>query len=455
MSTNYQSNIPEFSVSELSSSIRRSLEDRFDRVRVRGELSRVVLAKSGHLYGTLVEGKAKLGLTMWRSQVDRLRRIPEDGMEVVVEGRITTFFDRSTYQINASNIQPVGEGELLAELQRLREKLKLEGLFNAEYKKPLPKLPKIIGVVTSREGAVIHDIIHRVKERFPVRVVLWSTLVQGEIAERQIEFAIKGFNKLPEGERPDVLIVGRGGGSVEDLWAFNSEKVARAAFDSKIPVISAVGHESDSSILDFVADVRAPTPTAAAEIAVPVRQKLVEQVGNLEHRLMRYLQYTISKYQERLKAAKLPQPESLIENKKQKLEKLKLSLSHALRNASQNKRLRFSRATARLRTETLQSDITRKSEILDRVARRLHPATKRSLDSQEQRLSSMSKMLMSLSYISTLNRGFAVVRKGFLDSEDEYQIISTTDDARDAEGLQIEFQDGKIEVPGPRGRSIL
>lgn len=455
MSDNYQSNIPEFSVSELASSIKSTLENRFDRVKVRGELSDVFKARSGHLYASLVEGKTTLKVTMWRSQVERLQITPKEGMEVVIEGRLTTFADRSTYQINALKINPVGEGELLAMLEELKKKLQAEGLFATEHKKPLPTLPRTIGVVTSRDGAVIHDVLHRVRDRFPVRVILWPTLVQGELATEQIVNAIKGFNAIQDETRPDVLIVGRGGGSVEDLWAFNEENIARAAFHSEIPLISAVGHESDSSILDFVADVRAPTPTAAAELAVPVRQKLAEQVSNLEHRLARYMNYSLSKYSERLKAAKIPHPETVIQIKRQKLEKLKLSLSHALRVATQDKRLRFSRASARLRTETLQSDISRKLEALTKITRRLQPATQRSIETKEQRLASLSKMLMSLSYKSTLNRGFAVVRRGLPEVDGEPEIMSTAEDANEAEGLQIEFQDGKIEVPGPRGRSIL
>lgn len=456
MSTNYQSNLPEFTVSELNSRVKNTIESNFERVRVRGELGKVRYGRFGQLYAVIKERDSVIDVVMWSNQIERLGQFkPEEGMEVVVEGRMTTNVKFSGYQIVLQTIRPVGEGELLAMLEKLKKKLEKEGLFDSRHKKSLPALPKTIGVVTSREGAVIHDILHRVQDRFPVRVILWPTLVQGDIAPRQIENAIKGFNEIQDDSRPDVLIVGRGGGSVEDLWAFNAENVARAAFNSDIPLISAVGHESDSSILDLVADVRAPTPTAAAEMAVPVRQKLVELVGNLEHRLGRYFTYSISKYKERLKAAKLPRPETVIDMKRQKLEKLKLSLSHALRVATQEKRLRFSRASARLRTETLQSDISRKSDDLSKLAKRLQPATQRSLETKMQRLSAMSKMLMSLSYKSTLNRGFAVVRNGYPDDNEELQILSTVDEVKEAEGLQIEFQDGKIEVPSPRRRSIL
>ena len=454
MATNYQSNLREFTVSELNNRIKNTIEGNFERVRVRGELGKVRYGRYGQLYAVIKEKDSVIDIVMWSQNLERLGQFkPEEGMEVIVEGRMTTNPKFSGYQIILQTIRPVGEGELLAMLERLKQKLKEEGLFDSRHKKKLPGLPKTIGVVTSREGAVIHDILHRVKDRFPARVVLWPTLVQGDIAPRQIENAIKGFNAITDDSRPDVLIVGRGGGSVEDLWAFNSENVARAAFNSEIPVISAVGHESDSSVLDLVADVRAPTPTAAAEIAVPVRQKLVEQVGNLEHRLQRYFDYLISKYNERLKAAKLPHPETVISMKRQKLEKLKLSLSHALKVATQEKRLRFSRASARLRIETLESDIVRKSEDVNKLAKRLHPATQRSLEAKIQRLTAMSKMLVSLSYKSTLNRGFAVVRNGSPDSNEELQILSSADEANKADGLQIEFQDGKIDVPGPSGCS--
>lgn len=446
MSQLYQSNIPELTVSELATDIKKAIEDGFDRVRVRGELGRVNRPKSGHFYATLKDGDATIDVVMWRWQVSRLIGNPKIGMEVIVEGKVTTFPNRSSYQIQAESIRPVGEGELLAMLEELRNKLRNEGLFDSKYKKPLPKLPRTIGVVTSKQGAVIHDILHRVNERFPVRVVLWDTSVQGDLAPKQITDAIIGFNELPKEQRPDVLIVGRGGGSIEDLWAFNSEDVARAAFDSKIPLISAVGHESDNSILDSVADVRAPTPTAAAEFAVPVRQKLVEQVENFDRRLSRYLTYSISKYRERLNAAKLPHPNTLINDKRQKLENLNLSLTHALTKTTQNKRLRFSKSVARLRVETLQSDISRKNEVITRVSRRLEQETKRNLKTKETKFESLSKMLLSLSYKSTLQRGFAVVRSGQGDDGIGLKILDSKKEASQSERLQIEFHDGEIEA---------
>lgn len=442
----YQSNIPELTVSELASGIKTTIENSFDRVRVRGELGDVKIYRTGHLYTSLKDNDSTIEVVMWRSNVSRLAFEPKIGMEVVIEGDVTTYTKHSKYQIRAQFIRPVGEGELLAMLEELRNKLRNEGLFDSKYKKPLPKFPKTIGVVTSRGGAVIHDILHRVNERFPVRVVLWDTTVQGDLAPQQITNAINGFNALPMGQRPDVLIVGRGGGSIEDLWAFNSEDVARAAFDSKIPLISAVGHESDNSILDSVADVRAPTPTAAAEFAVPVRQKLIEQVENYDRRLSRYLTYSISKYRERLNAAKLPHPNTLINDKRQKLENLNLSLTHALTKTTQNKRLRFSKSVARLRVETLQSDISRKNEVITRVSRRLEQETKRNLKTKETKLESLSKMLLSLSYKSTLQRGFAVVRSGRDDDGTGLKILDSKKEASQSERLQIEFHDGEIEA---------
>ena len=259
------SNDAALSVSELAASLKRTVETNYDHVVVRGELGRVTLARSGHMYCDLKDEKAVLNTVMWKGQVDRLPFRPEEGLEVIATGRLSIYEGRSNYQMIASSMRPAGAGALMALLEERKKKLAAEGLFGPEHKKPLPYLPRTIGVVTSPTGAVIRDILHRIRDRFPVRVIVWPALVQGDSAAGQITAGIKGFNAMTGEDRPDVLIVARGGGSIEDLWCFNEEVVVRAVAECPIPVISAVGHETDTTLVDFAADLRAPTPTAATE----------------------------------------------------------------------------------------------------------------------------------------------------------------------------------------------
>jgi len=281
ISTDATPNLPEYSVSELSRALKRTVEAAYSYVRVRGEISGFKRAASGHLYMTLKDADAVLDAVCWRGVAGRLAIAPEDGIEVIASGKLTTYPGRSKYQIVIDSLELAGEGALLKMLEDRRRKLAAEGLFDEARKRELPFLPDVIGVVTSPTGAVIRDILHRLDDRFPRRVLLAPVLVQGENAAAQVAAAIEGFNRLPPDgpiPRPDVLIVARGGGSLEDLWAFNEEIVVRAAAASEIPLISAVGHETDTTLIDFAADRRAPTPTAAAEIAVPVRAELAATV---------------------------------------------------------------------------------------------------------------------------------------------------------------------------------
>ncbi len=283
-------NVKEYSVSELSFALKRTIEDAYGHVRVRGEIGRVSRPGSGHIYLDLKDEKSVLSAVVWRGTVGRLKIAPEQGLEVVCSGRLTTFPGQSRYQIIIEHVEPAGIGALMALLEERRKKLAAEGLFDDAHKQELQFLPEIIGVVTSPTGAVISDILHRLNDRFPRHIILWPVSVQGERAAEEIATAIKGFNKLKPGgpvPRPDLLIVARGGGSIEDLWAFNEEAVVRAAFASKIPLISAVGHETDTTLIDYASDKRASTPTAAAEIAVPVRAELISLVRNLEARVGR------------------------------------------------------------------------------------------------------------------------------------------------------------------------
>src|SRR5471030_2211300 len=284
------SNVPEFSVSELSFALKRELEGAFPRVRVRGEISQPSFPRSGHAYFRLKDENAVLDGVCWKGTLPRLGIKIEEGMEVIATGKITTYAGSSRYQIIIERMELAGEGALLKLLEDRRKKLAAEGLFDLDKKRELPFLPEVIGVVTSPSGAVIRDILHRLADRFPRRVLVWPVAVQGEKAAAEVAAAFAGFNRLPEKgpvPRPDVLIVARGGGSLEDLWAFNEEIVVRAAAASVIPLISAVGHETDTTLIDFAADVRAPTPTAAAELAVPVRTELLAQTLDFERRLLR------------------------------------------------------------------------------------------------------------------------------------------------------------------------
>ena len=357
-------NLAEYSVTELAFAIKRTVEEAYGLVRVRGELSGFKRAASGHLYFTLKDEKACIDAVAWRGSVPKLAFEPADGLEVICTGRLTTYPGRSKYQLVVERIEPAGVGALMALLEERRAKLAAEGLFDPARKRPLPFLPAVIGVVTSPTGAVIRDILHRLGDRFPRRVLVWPVLVQGEGAAEQIAAAIRGFNALPEAgpvPRPDVLIVARGGGSIEDLWAFNEEAVVRAAAASAIPLISAVGHETDTTLIDHAADRRAPTPTAAAEMAVPVRRDLVLQTGDLDGRLHHAVDRRLDQLGQRLDglARGLPRPEMLLGMAGQRLDDL-----------GERLRLRSPVELVRLQAERLEMRVARLAELLrDRLQR--------------------------------------------------------------------------------------
>jgi exodeoxyribonuclease VII large subunit len=407
------SNLPELTVSELAQAVRRTVERDFDRVRVRGELGRVMIAKSGHLYVDLKDADASISTVMWRANVQMLNFKPEEGLEVVAEGRLSTYPGRSQYQLIAERMAPAGVGALLAQLERLKAKLAGEGLFAPQRKKAIPYLPRTIGVVTSPTGAVIRDILHRLSERFPRRVIIWPVLVQGPEAAGQVARAIKGFNALQGANRPDVLIVARGGGSIEDLWAFNEEIVVRAAAESGIPLISAVGHETDTTLIDFASDLRAPTPTGAAEKAVPVRAELIERVEVLEGRLKGGLVRGLEKRRTELRtaAARLPRLETLFQLPQQRYDRAAERLNAALAANTRSAQSKFDRVAARLRPQALAQDIVRRREKLMLCAARLQPAMQRSLDANRKHLGASSRMLESLSHKEVLKRGFVMVHR--------------------------------------------
>ena len=407
-------NLPVFSVSEISQAIKKTLEGTFEHVRVRGEISGFKRAASGHLYMSLKDADAVLDAVCWRGTAGRLGIAPEDGLEVIASGRITSYPGRSKYQIVIEQLELAGEGALLKLLEERKRKLAAEGLFDAERKQELPYLPEVIGVVTSPTGAVIRDILHRLADRFPRRVLLWPVLVQGEGAAEQIAGAIGGFNRLSPGgavPRPDLLIVARGGGSLEDLWAFNEEVVVRTAAESEIPLISAVGHETDTTLIDFAADRRAPTPSAAAEIAVPVRAELIAQVLDAERRVAAAGARMLEDRRVLVEGLGrgLPDPVRLIEEKSQRLDDRIERLANAAANLFARRRGLVAELAAALPHPRRQLSFA--TERLDVERGRFLRACRepRALLDAKGALEALGRVLESLSYQKVLERGFAVV----------------------------------------------
>ncbi len=441
------SNLPEYTVSELSMALKRSIEESFSHVRVRGEISGFKRVGSGHCYFALKDAEAVLDAVCWRQTAIRIPLKPEDGMEVVCTGRLTTYPGRSKYQLVIDTIELAGIGALLRILEERRQRLAAEGLFDAERKKKLPFLPEVIGIVTSPTGAVIRDILHRLADRFPRRLLLWPVAVQGEGAAAQVAAAIAGFNRLPARgpvPRPDLLIVARGGGSLEDLMPFNEEVVVRAAAASAIPLISAVGHETDTTLIDHASDRRAPTPTAAAEMAVPVRLDLLAELGGKTARLSGSLARLFSERRLHLSglARGLPDPQNLLGAAAQRLddrsERLRLAIDARLAAARQ----RFGLAAAGLRPAALAADIGRARERLSDVEPRLAAAMARALATQRDALDNFAGRLATHSerHESLLARGYVVVRDA---SE---RVVTDAIKVRPNTPLELEFYDGKVGV---------
>lgn len=489
------SNLPEQTVSELANALKRTIEDAYGFVRVRGELGRVVVAKSGHVYFDLKDANATLNSVMWKGQAARLPFKPEEGLEVVAEGRLSTYPGRSNYQLIAERMRPAGVGALMALLEERRKKLAAEGLFAVERKRPIPFLPQVIGVVTSPTGAVIRDILHRVRERFPVRVLIWPALVQGDRAAAEVEAGIRGFNALPVGgaiPRPDVIIVARGGGSIEDLWPFNEERVVRAAAESAVPLISAVGHETDTTLIDFAADRRAPTPTGAAEMAVPVRTELMTRVHDLGGRADKSLSRGLERNRLELRSAsgRLPKLEALLQGPRQRVDLASQRFSGGLSKALARKRADFHRIADQLRPGMLRQENAQKRRKLELVAQGLGSAFQRRrdragrlLDVQTHRLSPASlrrrleqgrvdvarlqerlnramtgrterqaralegqaRVLESLSYEGVLRRGFALV------TGPDGALVRSAAGVQTGETLKLRFSDGEASVIGTGG----
>jgi exodeoxyribonuclease VII large subunit len=414
MSETAATNLPEITVSELSGAIRRTVEEGFPLVRVRGEISGLKAAASGHTYFDLKDEKAVLNAIIWKQQARAIRIRPEPGMDVVCTGRVTTYPGSSRYQLIVEQMELAGQGALMALLEERRKRLLAEGLFDTARKRKLPFLPAVIGVVTSPTGAVIRDIMHRLNDRFPRRVLLWPVAVQGEKAAPEIAAAITGFNAL-DGKmlpRPDLLIVARGGGSLEDLMAFNDEAVVRAAAASAIPLISAVGHETDTTLIDFAADVRAPTPTAAAELAVPVRSDLIAATLDLERRALRCFSKGMQDRRRHLTqlARILPKAETLFAQPRQRFDAAAERLSGALGRNLAAHRAELAEVAALLRPRVIAQRFALSREraaALEGRARRAHMAHHAAA---ARALAGLTRVLDGISYRAVLARGFALVR---------------------------------------------
>lgn len=441
-----KANIPEFSVSEVSSALKRTVEREFGHIRIRGEVSGFRGAHtSGHAYFALKENDSKIDAVCFRNVFMKVRAKLSEGLEVIATGRVTTYPGKSSYQIIVENIEPAGVGALMQLLEERRKKLAAEGLFDEDRKKPIPYLPETIGVVTSPTGAVIRDILHRLSERFPRRVLVWPVSVQGEKAAAEVAAAIEGFNAIKPGgpvPRPDVIIVARGGGSIEDLWAFNEEVVVRATAASGIPLISAVGHETDTTLIDFASDKRAPTPTAAAEMAVPVRADLVRQVTTLGARTQEGLLRTLQQARQRLVdlSRGLPRAQRLLETPRQSLDYAASNLAGALRIQVQRQRTRMERAGAALTLGPIQRGVGHQRQRLDDFGLRIRAAVGRRITDSATKLQAQTRLLETLSHKSTLERGFAMVTrpgKG---------LVTGAKQVDPGDELQVTFADGTIDA---------
>ena len=481
-------NLPEISVSDLAGAIKRTIEDRFGYVRVRGEISGYRgPSASGHVYFGLKDLSAKIDAVIWKGVFGRMRVRPEEGLEVIATGKVSTFPGSSKYQLIIESLEPAGVGALLAQLEERRKRLAAEGLFDPARKQLLPYMPQVVGVVTSPTGAVIRDIIHRIADRFPLHVLVWPVRVQGETSPAEVAAGIRGFNALPLAglPRPDVLIVARGGGSLEDLWGFNDETVVRAAAESDIPLVSAVGHETDTTLIDHAADVRAPTPTGAAEIIAPVRAELLATVDGLGGRLGGGLRRLVERRKTELRAATraLPGPEALLAQPRQRLDVAGQRLPTSLATGLDRRRIALARLGQRLearsprtllatqqgrlkslsiqlealfkaKVQKAKSDQARDKDRLEALGKRLSLAFTTTNRRRADRLASLGQMLGTLSYKGVLARGYALVVDG------DGKPIRSKDAATPGASLTIKVADGDFNAvvaggrPAPRPRGV-
>jgi exodeoxyribonuclease VII large subunit len=444
-------NTQAYSVSELAFALKRTIETAYGFVRLRGELSKVTFHGNGHVYLDLKDERASLSGVIWKGSVRGLKVRPQTGLEVIVTGKITTYPGRSQYQIVIETMEPAGIGALLAQLERLKTKLAAEGLFDAARKRPLPAMPAVIGVVTSPTGAVIRDILHRIADRWPCRVVVWPVVVQGDQAAREVAAAVAGFNALAPGgpvPRPDLIVVARGGGSVEDLWPFNDEALARTVAAGTIPLISAVGHETDTTVIDFVADRRAPTPTAAAEIATPVFADLAAMLADQERRMIRCGARMMDLGRARLAAAagRLPRLADLLAIATQRLDLASGRLGAALAANVAAHRHDLTAAAASLRPRLLSGSIEVKGRTVEALGRRLDPLIRRRLATAGERLAALDQLRRSLDPDRPLTRGFARVVRA------DGHLVRSAGVLGRGEAVKLVFHDGEraaVVDPGP------
>lgn len=443
-------NIPEYSVTELSSALKSTIEDNFGYVRIKGELSGINKHSSGHIYLTLKDENAIINGIIWRSSVAKIKIQPEEGLEVICSGKISTGYNpgrypgRSNYQITIDSMKPAGVGALMAILEERKQKLKIEGLFEEIHKKTLPKYPTSIGVITSPTGAVLQDIKHRISDRFPCNIILWPVPVQGNDAAELIENAISGFNTLDESkiQKPDVIILARGGGSIEDLWCFNEEEVVRAVFQSQIPVISAIGHETDTTLVDYAADMRAPTPTAAAELATPAKDILITELSENSNRLNSSIKNIVSMSRERVVSVQklLPSYQNLFNLKLNEINILVQRLPTAIKIYLQNEITNLQTSSSKLNLKILKEKIKNSQNSLSSLKNQLTNNSKTNLSTQSNRVLSASKLLESLSYKSVIKRGFSVVRNS------SNIILTKKTDVLNDKKLNVETKFGTINV---------
>ena len=435
----------EYTVSELSTSIKRIIEDNFDYIRLKAEVGRVSKPKSGHIYLDLKDDTSVISGIIWKGSVNKLNILPEEGLEVVCTGKVTTYAGQSKYQIIIENIEPYGVGALMALLEKRKEKLLKENLFDDNFKKQIPFLPKRIGVITSPTGAVIRDILHRIEDRFPVNITVWPVKVQGDSSPEEIIDAIEGFHLLDQSnlERPDVIIIARGGGSVEDLWGFNDEALVRKVFDSKIPIISAIGHETDTTLIDLVADLRAPTPTAAAEMAVPVRKILITSVEDSYERIKNYINNKIE-FEERsllLLDKAIPKIEVMLKNYNLRYKKASSILNISLVSMIKHYQDIFLRKTVSFKAKILTKNFNFTKDDFLEVSKSLINSAVNIIDKKTNSLQLQSGLLDVLSHNSVLKRGFAIVK------DKKSKIITSSKKIKEDDELMINFyKNDKIKV---------
>ena len=444
MENNITNNL-EYTVSELSLSIKNLIENNFEFIRLRGEVGRVSRPVSGHIYLDLKDNTSVISGVIWKGNTQKLNIAPEEGLEVVCFGKITTYPGQSKYQIIIENMEPAGIGALMALLEKRKEKLSKEGLFDDQHKKEIPFLPNKIGVITSPTGAVIKDIIHRIEDRFPTSLDIWPVKVQGESSPEEIIDAIEGFHLLPQSKipSPDIIIIARGGGSVEDLWGFNDEDLVRKVFSSQIPIISAIGHETDTTLIDLVADLRAPTPTAAAEMAVPVRRELLVNIKDIHLRINNFLKNKLN-FERRafgLTSNAFPKLNTLLKNYDLRFSKVSSILNIALTSTIKNYRDSFFNISGSLKIRFLRTNIRDLGNKYMSISKDIGRSMQKAILHKENKLTLQSGLLDVLSHNNVLKRGFALI-KGKKEN-----IVSRSKDAKKEEDLVIHFfNDDKVNV---------